>query len=79
MASQMFLLEMKHLTSNDKPTKRAVSARVPHGVKDTLVVAVYPGGMIGLRELGRRKEYTLEVGTLYVSAIRAEIRAKKRR
>lgn len=65
---------MKHLTSSDKPTRRRVTARVPHGVTPQLIVTIYPGGIIGLRENRRRKEYQLDCGTLYVAAIRAELR-----
>jgi hypothetical protein len=68
---------MKHLTHEDKPTKRAITAHVPHGVRPKLVVSILPNGSIGLRELGRRKEYYLDLGALYVNAIRAEVREKR--
>lgn len=60
---------MKHLSSEDSPTRRVVRARVPHGVKPEIVVSVYPGGEIGLREQGRRDEYKLDAGVLYVNAL----------
>ncbi len=68
---------MKKLTSSDKPTKRCVTARVPHGVKPQLVLTIYPDGILGIRELGRRREYQLDVATLYVTAIRREVAARK--
>lgn len=43
--------------------------RVPHGVNDNIVISIYPGGQIGLREAGRRDEYKLDAGTLYVNAL----------
>ena len=69
---------MKTLTFEDKPTKRVVRANTPHGVKNEIVVTVYPGGGIGLRELGRRKEYHLDAGALYVRAIVSELASEKR-
>lgn len=68
---------MKKLTIGDKPTRRVTYSHVPHGVKPQIVVTVYPAGIIGFRELGRRKEYQLDVGVLYVSAIRNEVAKKK--
>ena len=70
------------MTSLDKPDAKKVvrktRARVPHGVKDQIVITLYPGGLIGLREHRRRKEYTLEVGALYLRAVRAEVETKRR-
>lgn len=70
---------MKKLTFEDSPTKRVVTARVPHGVNPQIVITIYPGGVIGLRELRRRKEYTLDTASLYVSAVRREISLKNKR
>lgn len=69
---------MKRLTFEDKPTYRIVGARVPHGVNPEIVVSIQAGGYIGLREKGRRKQYDLCVGELYVNAIISEIRANKK-
>ena len=68
---------MKKLTSEDKATKRVVTTHAPFGVRPNIVVSVHPNGMLGLRELGRRKEYELDIAALYVSALRAEVRNKK--
>ena len=67
---------MKKLSYNDKPTLRVVNARVPHGVTPNIVVAVYPDGTIGLRELRRRQEFRLNLGTLYTNALLADAREK---
>ena len=64
------------MTACTKPVRRKCRAHVPHGVTDQIVVTIYPGGCIGLRELRRRKEYVLEVGELYVQAIHAEVRGR---
>jgi hypothetical protein len=68
---------MKKLTYEDKPTKRVVTTHAPFGIRPNIVVSVHPNGMIGLRELGRRKEYELDIAALYVSAVRAEVREKR--
>jgi hypothetical protein len=63
------------MTSLHKPVTRRTRASVPHGVKPELVITLYPGGTIGLRESGRRKkaEYFLDVGALYVRAVQNKI------
>ena len=68
---------MKKLTHEDKPTKRVVTTHAPHGVRPNIVVSVHPNGILGLRELGRRKGYELDIAALYVSAVRAEVREKQ--
>jgi hypothetical protein len=50
---------------------------VPHGVATIIAVALYPGGVIGLREHRRRREYMVEVGPLYARLVAAA--ARKRR
>lgn len=42
-----------------------VSGQAPRGVKDTIVVTIYPSGRIGLRELRCRREYIVSVAMLY--------------
>jgi hypothetical protein len=49
---------------------------VPHGVAKILAVTLHPGGLIGLREYRRRKEYLIAVGPLYARLVAAA--AKKR-
>lgn len=68
------------MTACNKPVKRSVRARVPHGVVPQIVVTIYPSGMIGLRELRRRREYDVDVGQLYVDCVRREaMRERKER
>jgi len=74
------------MTDLNKAVTRRTRANVPHGVKPEIVVTLYPGGTIGLRETGRRRkhEYCLDIGRLYVRAVQAKLafegmqRAKKR-
>lgn len=50
-----------------------------------LIVALYPGDIIGLRQLRTRKEYRLPLAWIYEMAVKAEVarskaeRAKKKR
>ena len=65
------------MTRATKPVSRVVSPRtLPHGVTPEIVITVYPGGVIGLRELRRRKEFRLDAGTLYVAEVRKETIAR---
>lgn len=67
------------MTDLRKPTKRiARGCRVPHRVKPDLVITLYPGGTVGIRELGRRKEVQLDAGVLYVQGLLAEARESKK-
>ena len=74
------------MTDLNKQISRKTRANVPHGVRGEIIVTLYPGGTIGLRESGRRKasEVCVDVGTLYVRAVQSKIagerlqRAKKR-
>ena len=67
------------MTDLKKPVKRvARGLNVPHGVKPDMVMTMYPGGIIGLRESGRRKEVRLSASTLYSRALLEEVRAKRK-
>jgi len=63
------------MTRLHKAVKRTV-ALVPKGggARLEVVVTLYPGGVIGLRDKGRRKEYTLPLATVYYLAADAEAR-----
>jgi len=63
------------MTTLHKPVKRSVQL-IPKGGGSRLevVVTLYPGGVIGLRDKGRRKEYTLPLSTVYYLAAEAEAR-----
>ena len=70
------------MTELTKIIKRKTDANVPHGVKRNIIITLYPGAIIGLREAGRRKgtEVCIEGGTLYVQLVRnkaAGIRLQK--
>lgn len=67
------------MTTLRKPLTRGVNARnVPHGVCPRLAVTINPDGTLAIREHRRRKAYTLDLGTLYVQAIRAEVRENRK-
>ncbi|MBI3981187.1 hypothetical protein HY345_04270 [Candidatus Microgenomates bacterium] len=66
------------MTDLKKPLKRKTRIAPIHGLKDEIVVTLYPGGTIGLREAKHRREYTLSIGFLYQEAIRAAVIAEKR-
>jgi hypothetical protein len=58
--------------------KTRTSDRLPHGCREDLVVFLYPGGFIGIREAGRRREVKAGLGWLYAELLRREVEAKKR-
>lgn len=53
---------------------------VPHGVSDELVITLYPGGTIGIRELRRalHSEQRFDAGELYSRAVIRQALAVKR-
>lgn len=66
-------------TALSKPVKRTGSVPV-YG--RTLVVTLYPGDVIGLRQSKTRKEYVLPLGHVYSLAVKHEVaraRAEKRK
>lgn len=67
------------MTDLNKAVTRRTRANVPHGVKPEIVVTLYPGGTIGLRESGRRRsaEYCLDIGKLYVRAVESQVAFKR--
>jgi hypothetical protein len=68
---------MTHLTRPVKRTTRS-SDRLPYGVRADLVVTLYPGAVIGIREHGRRYEVQIGVGKLYAELVARAETAKKR-
>lgn len=66
------------MTHLGKPLRRTCSWAAPHGVAPAVVITLYPGGTIGLRELRRRKEVLLSAATLYTHALLAERRLVKK-
>ena len=68
------------MTDLKRPVKRVLrNARVPYGVKPELILTLYPDGRIGFRELGRRREYQVDAGTIYARLVRDETAPKGRR
>ncbi len=67
------------MTALNRPVSRKTPANVPHGVKPEIVVTLYPGGTIGLREAGRRREseVCLDVGRLYVRAVQNKLAGER--
>lgn len=61
-----------------KPVQRRTTWNAPYGVAREVVITLYPGGVIGLREARRRKEVQLQAATLYAQALLAERRAAKK-
>lgn len=67
------------MTLLSKPVRRRTAWAAPHGVAPEVVITLYPGGMIGLREVRRRKEVVLSASSLYTRALMAEQREKRRK
>jgi hypothetical protein len=62
------------MTHLHKPVARRIhlAPRGGRGNAIDVVVTLYPGGVIGLRDKGRRREYTLPLTTVYYLAAEAE-------
>jgi len=73
------------MTTLTKPvTRKACTTPAAHGVRPELVISLHPGGIIGIREAGRRDASGImfEAARLYVDGVRAkaaQIRAEKRK
>lgn len=62
------------MTNLNKAVKRRISGLTRRDV----VVTLYPGGLLGIRESRARKEYTLPIMTCYRLAVESERLAKVR-
>jgi ArsR family metal-binding transcriptional regulator len=51
---------------------------VSHAIA-ALVITLYPGGLIGIREARRRKEIKLDAGQLYLAAVAQEAADSRKR
>lgn len=62
------------MTHLHKPVSRSLKLepRGGRGNRIEVIITLYPGGIIGLRDKGRRKEYTLPLTTVYYLAAKAE-------
>jgi hypothetical protein len=73
------------MTTLNKPVARkAITRPAAHGVRAELIIALHPGGIVGIRESGRRSksEVHFDAAELYVEGVRRRIakeRAEKRK
>ncbi len=65
------------MTALKKPVRRTTTWHAPHGVADQVIITLYPGGVIGLRERRRRKEVQLDAAQLYTRALLEERRKER--
>lgn len=68
------------MTTLTKPiTRKAHTQPAAYGVRPELVISLHPGGIIAIREAGRRaaSEICVYAASIYVDAIRAEAAAKR--
>ena len=59
------------MTALTKPVKRTTPVKLPHRFAQRLIVTLYPGAVLGLRE-PRRKELTFDLATLYTKTLLQE-------
>jgi len=66
-------------TLNRPVTRKATTTPAAHGVRAELVISLHPGGIIGIREAGRRSktEICFEAARLYVDGVRAKAAEKQ--
>jgi hypothetical protein len=68
------------MTKLNKPIRRqADTMPAAYGISSQLVITLYPRGIIGLREAGRRasSEVVLDASELYVQAVRQRVARSK--
>lgn len=56
------------MTTMTKPVTRRVASRLPHGFRDSLIITLYPGGIVEVREPWG-KAYSFDLGLLYAKAV----------
>lgn len=66
------------MTLLKKPISRRTETRVSHAIAP-LVITLYPGGIIGVREIRRRKEFQFDAATLYLKSVLNEVNARRKR
>jgi hypothetical protein len=67
------------MTDLTKPVRRVARNVIhTHGIRPDVVVTLYPGGVLGLREHGRRKEYSIPLDAVLTLAIRREVEETRR-
>jgi hypothetical protein len=69
------------MTNLLKPVTRTSTVKdLPHGFKDRLVLTLYPGAVLGVREVGSHSELHLNIGEWYVhTLVAAALKAKQTR
>ena len=60
-------------TKATKPVAREVYTSTPDSPRARVIVTIYPGGMLGFREVGRRIEHKLSVESAMTRAIMAAV------
>lgn len=61
-------------TALEKPVKRVTNGT--HRGR-TMVVTLYPGDVIGVRQSRTRKEYSIPLAWVYDAAVKAEVQRKR--
>lgn len=69
------------MTTLTKAVKRTSTVpNMPHGFKDRLVITLYPGAVLGVRESGSRTEVHLSIGDWYArTLVAAALKAKRQK
>jgi hypothetical protein len=68
------------MTPLSKPiSRKAHTIPAAYGIRPELVITLYPRGIIGIREAGRRtpSEVTFDASELYVSGVRNRVAREK--
>ena len=70
------------MTKLTKPVVRITTILTDHRREDRssdrVVVTLYPGGLIGFRQLRSKTEYVLDLATAYTLAMRIEVESKRK-
>lgn len=68
------------MTELTKPVKRVATVReMPHRFRNRLVITLYPGGIVSVREARRAESVEFDLAKLYASAIIRRALPQKRR
>jgi len=69
------------MTTLTKAVKRTATVpKMPHGFKNRLVITLYPGAILGVRESRGKDELLLNIGDWYGRAlVRAALQAQRKK
>jgi len=68
------------MTELTKPVRRVAQVRqMPHGFRDRLVITLFPGGIVSVRETRHKESIEFDLGKLYASALVRRAMGKKTR